>query len=111
MRTDITWENGGAAELLSLSGDWFVVLSNTPQAPGKPWRGTVASGAFVGLKVKTCKKQPSGLFVIEGPAFNLTKEGREELLALGHVPTGAPESANDQPTPAGVPAERSAPEA
>ena len=57
MRTDVTWDNGGAAELLSFKNDWLTVLSNTPQAPGKPWRGALAAGAFVGLKVKSCNKK------------------------------------------------------
>ena len=86
MRTDMKWDNGGAAELLSFKNDWLTVLSDTPQAPGKPWRGALAAGAFVGLKVKTCKKQPGGLFVIEGPSFDLTRETRQALLELAAAP-------------------------
>lgn len=99
MRTDVTWDNGGAAELLSFKNDWLVVLSDTPQAPGKPWRGALAAGAFVGLKVKSCKKQPGGLFMIEGPSFDLTRETRQALLELAPGPVAVADPA----VPAGAP--------
>lgn len=102
MRTDVTWDDGGVAELLSFRADWLVVQSTKAQAPGKPWRGTLANGAFVGLKVKSCKRQPGGFFVIEGPSFDLTRETRQALLDLAHP--AAPASANDQTV--GPPADR-----
>lgn len=90
MRTDVTWDKGGSAEVLSAKGDWLVVISEVPCAPGTPWRGALASGAFIGLKVKTCKRQEGGRFVIDGPAFNLTKEAREEIAGiLASVPDGS----------------------
>ena len=104
MRTDVTWDDGSEAELLSFVNDWLVVLSTKAQAPGKPWRGTLAAGAFVGLKVKSCKRQPGGHFMIEGPSFDLTREGRQALLDLAHVTQPASTSANDQtPEPSGAP--------
>lgn len=98
MRTDVTWDEGAASEVLSFRNDWLVVQSTKAQAPGKPWRGSLANGAFVGLKVKSCKKQPGGLFVIEGPSFDLTRETRQALLALVQPPIVATAGANDQTT-------------
>jgi hypothetical protein len=96
MRVAIVWENGGLAELRSMNDSWLVVLATTPRAPGTPWRGTLESNPAlpVGLKVKTCKKQPDGHFVIEGPSFNLTKEARDALLAIVS-PAGAGPSADE----------------
>lgn len=102
MRVDIEWENGGLAELRSITEGWLIVLSTTPRAPGTPWKGTLKSDARlpVGLKVKTCKKQPDGHFLIEGPSFNLTKEARDALVALVAPPASAAASATSPgPTP------------
>jgi hypothetical protein len=106
MRVDIVWENGGLAELRSMNDSWLVVLATTPRAPGTPWKGKLQSDERlpVGLKVKTCKKQPDGHFLIEGPSFNLTKEARDALLALVQpatttaAPAGPPDAPAEPPT-------------
>ena len=84
--TDIALAKGGHADVLTLSDTHLTVRSPIPSAPGSTLEGRVGGdGARVLLlKVRSCKKEPEGTFVIDGRAVNFTRELRaslEDILA------------------------------
>jgi hypothetical protein len=85
----IAWTKAGHADVLSFTVENLRVRSDVAAAPGTPLEGTlVVSGLSVTLKVRSCKRQPGGEFVIEGRPVNLTREQRTMLESL--VPADQP---------------------
>ena len=79
----ITWQKGGAAELVSRDELAVVVRSTRPAPPGTPLTGTLASGTLVQIKVSSCKRAPgpegAECFVIQGRLFNANRALKDEL--------------------------------
>ncbi len=79
----LRWSLGGEARVLSASADAVTLDSTTPSPPGSRIDGTLlGSGRMVRVKVHGSKRQESGRFRIEGRPIDLTREAREELVAL-----------------------------
>ncbi len=78
----LAWAKGGEARLLSIGADNVTLESTTPSPPGSRIDGTLKSGRALRVKVHLSRKEPSGLFRIEGRPLDMTKEAREELVAL-----------------------------
>jgi hypothetical protein len=78
----LRWALGGEARVLAATADTLSLLSTTPSPPGSRIDGVLTSGRPLRVKVHASKKQADGLFRIDGRPLDLTKEGREELVAL-----------------------------
>ena len=73
-------EGGGEARLAELSGDRACVDSSRPFPVGSTLAGVeVDGGRRHELKVRGCRKQPDGRFVVEGRFVNLSRRERERL--------------------------------
>jgi hypothetical protein len=88
-RAHVRWVLGGEARLLAVSADAMTLESTTPSPPGSRIDGVLLSGSgrTVRVKVHVSRKEPSGRFRIEARPIDLTKEGREELMALAGAVT------------------------
>ncbi len=75
------WLKSGDGALVESDGKFAKVSSSIPSPPGSTLEGRVTEmdGTFA-IKVKNCKKQPDGRFLIEGKWVNLTREQRTRLL-------------------------------
>lgn len=85
MAAHITWEAGGEANVLALSGEKITISSSISRAPGGPLRGALASGSPIHIKVASCKRDgsdPSAWFTIEGRLIDATRAHRAEIAAL-----------------------------
>jgi len=80
----LLWAMGGEARVLSVSADTIVLESSVPSPPGSRIDGVLMGGSQRTLRVKihASRKQPSGVFRLEGRPIDFTKEAREELLAM-----------------------------
>jgi len=79
----LRWSKGGEARVLSASADTVTLESTTPSPPGSRIDGAlVGSGRMVRVKVHGSKREESGRFRIDGRPIDLTREAREELVAL-----------------------------
>ncbi|MCA9632576.1 MAG: hypothetical protein KC766_33215 [Myxococcales bacterium] len=78
---ELAWLKGGDGKLVESDGASARVSSSIPSPPGSTLEGKVEgmNGAFA-LKVKNCKKQPDGRFLIDGKWVNLTREQRTRVL-------------------------------
>ncbi len=80
----LRWVLGGEARLVAVRADALTLESTTPSPPGSRIDGVLLSGSCrtVRVKVHVSRKEPSGRFRIEGRPLDLTRDGREELVAL-----------------------------
>ncbi len=80
----LAWTMGGEARVLSVSADTIVLESSVPSPPGSRIDGVLLLGSKRTLRVKihASRKQPSGLFRLEGRPIDFTREAREELLRM-----------------------------
>jgi hypothetical protein len=93
----VTWDKGGDAVVLRLSGDTITLRSSIPSPPGSriegrlaadpdaTWSGDEATsgvGAGAGalrVKIHSSKRQEDGSFLLEGRTLDLTRELRDRL--------------------------------
>jgi hypothetical protein len=85
----LRWVLGGEARIVSVSAEAITLESTTPSPPGSRIDGALlaGSGRTVRVKVHASKKDASGKFRIDGRPIDLTKEAREELVALASAAT------------------------
>lgn len=78
---EFAWLKGGDGLLVESDGNFAKISSSIPSPPGSTLEGNVAgtNGAFA-IKVKNCKKQLDGRFLIDGKWVNLTREQRARLV-------------------------------
>ncbi len=92
----LAWARGGEARVLAVSADAVTLESTTPSPPGSRIDGVLLSGTTLRMKVHLSRKEASGRFRIEGRPIDLTREAREEVMALvasegsSAPPSGAP---------------------
>lgn len=82
MSVRLRWAQGGDAQLLSISGEAVAVRSTISSPPGSRIEGTLLDEppATLTLKVQSCRRQPSGEFVLQGTLVNVTREVRDWLV-------------------------------
>ncbi len=82
MSVRLRWAQGGDAQLLSISGEAVAVRSTISSPPGSRIEGTLLDEppATLTLKVRSCRRQPSGEFVLQGTLVNVTREVRDRLV-------------------------------
>ncbi len=82
----IAWDGGGEGRLVRLDGEAIVVRSSRAFAPGSRPCGRIApSGSELRMKTHRCRRidDADGLvFTVEGRTLDVTREVREELVAL-----------------------------
>ena len=80
----VAWALGGEARLLAVTADAISLESTTPSPPGSRIDGLLLSGSKGRLRVKvhSSKRTAEGSFRIEGRPIDMTKEARDELVAL-----------------------------
>lgn len=80
---DATWNwiRGGSAVVTHIEGDALVVHSTVAYPPGAPLAATSRNDVEFEMKVRTCRKLPSGAFEISGKLVNATRPLRERLVA------------------------------
>jgi hypothetical protein len=76
-----SWERGGTATVVRVDGLHVEVHSSTPYPPGAPLIAANEQGTRFEIKVRGCRKLPSGQFAITGSLVNLTRDLRVQLLA------------------------------
>lgn len=74
-----TWQRGGSATVVRVDGLHVEVHSTTPYPPGAPLVARSNSGTSFEVKVRGCRKLPSGAFAISGSLVNLTRDLRVAL--------------------------------
>lgn len=79
---EFAWLKGGDGLLVESDGNFAKISSSIPSPPGSTLEGSVEGtlGVFA-IKVKNCKKQPDGRFLLDGKWVNLTREQRARVLA------------------------------
>lgn len=80
----LTWAKGGAASLVTVSGDAVTLRSTIPSPPGSR-----LDAAFVGeppgafkIKIHTSKLEADGTFMLKGRVLEATRALRERLTTL-----------------------------
>ncbi|MGE0327899.1 MAG: hypothetical protein AB7S68_36650 [Polyangiaceae bacterium] len=78
---ELSWLKGGEGKLVESDGNFAKISSSIPSPPGSTLEGNVdgTHGVFA-VKVKNCKKQPDGRFLLDGKWVNLTREQRARIL-------------------------------
>lgn len=76
-----TWQRGGTATLVRIDGLHIEVHSSTPYPPGAPLHASSQAGTQFEIKVRGCRKLPTGVFAITGSLVNLTRDARLQLSA------------------------------
>jgi len=80
MTKRVVWEDGGEAELVSLTGESVRFVSSVSFPPGaRPW--ALIEGLRIRVKVHASRKTENG-FTVEGRCIDLRKEMRETLERL-----------------------------
>lgn len=81
----LSWQKGGEAAVLAVTGDRITLSSTLPSAPGSRLDGVLAGGGALRVKVASCRKSqgPDAYFTIEGRLIDTTREVRAALSALG----------------------------
>lgn len=82
MSVRLRWAGGGDAQLLSISGEAVAIRSSIASPPGSRIEGTLLDEppATLTLKVRSCRRQPDGDFVLQGSLINVTREVRDRLV-------------------------------
>ena len=97
----IAWDGGGDGRLVRLDGEAIVVRSSRAFAPGSRPCGRIApSGSELRMKTHRCRRidDADGLaFTVEGRTLDVTREVREELLALSEPVTRSGPSTPAEP--------------
>lgn len=80
----VRWALGGEARIVAVAADSVTLESTTPSPPGSRIDGTLLSGSGRGVRVKihSSRKDAAGRFRLDGRPIDMTKEAREELVAL-----------------------------
>jgi hypothetical protein len=80
----LSFQKGGGAFVLSLTGDRITLSSSIPSAPGSRLDGVLANGGALRVKVASCRKSedPAPSFTIEGRLIDTTREVRAAIAAL-----------------------------
>jgi hypothetical protein len=84
-----SWARGGNASVTSIDGDALTVHSTVAFPPGAPLSALSANRVTFEMKVRTCRKLPSGAFEISGKLVNATRPLREKLIAAVAAKDGA----------------------
>jgi hypothetical protein len=77
--TLVRFAKGGEAVIDAMGGDHVTLSSTTSAPPGATVDGTLEGGAPIRVKVRGCKSDAKGRFVIEGRVIDLSRELRERL--------------------------------
>lgn len=82
MNLELSWLDGGRAEVLQTDGQLAVLRSSRAAAPGQPLTAQVSlsSTTQLRLKVQGCRREADGWFRIHGRWLDLTRAVREELV-------------------------------
>jgi hypothetical protein len=82
MSVHLRWAQGGDAHLLSISGEAVAIRSSIASPPGSRIEGTLVDDppATLTLKVRSCRRQPRGDFILQGSLINVTRELRDRLV-------------------------------
>ncbi len=78
--TLVRFAKGGEAVIAAMDGDHVTLSSTTSAPPGATVEGTLEGGTPVRVKVRGCKRDAEGRFVIEGRVIDLSRELRERLV-------------------------------
>lgn len=84
-----SWVRGGNANVVSIEGDALTVHSTVAFPPGAPLAALSANRVTFEMKVRTCRKLPSGAFEISGKLVNATRPLREKLTVAVAANEGA----------------------
>ncbi len=86
------WEQGGAATLERLDGDFATFISTTASPPGRPLAALTDDGERFQVKVRGCVRleQADERYRIEGKFFNLTRDQRRRLQERFADPAAVP---------------------
>ena len=72
----------GRAEITHCEAERVTLLSTVPSPPGSTLIGTLdADVPSYRVKVRSCKKQSDGRFLIDGKLVNLTRAQKERLVS------------------------------
>ncbi len=89
----LAWTKGGFARFVKVSDTALTLLSTTPSPPGSRIDATfvdpVGAAASLGcrMKIHASRRQPDGLFLLEGRPIDLSREVRAHATALlGETP-------------------------
>lgn len=74
-----TWARGGSALVSAISGEMLTVQSTVAYPPGAPLVAQSDNQVTFEMKVRTCRKLPSGEFEISGKLVNAPRPLRERL--------------------------------
>jgi hypothetical protein len=81
----LTWDGGGEARVVELTGEAIVLRSTRPHAPGSRPSGVLASGEQLRLKTHRSKRDEAPgdgmVFTVEGRVLDLTRQLRDRLTA------------------------------
>lgn len=78
--TDWTWVRGGQARVVATDGVSLTVHSSIAYPPGAPLVANSATRVTFEMKVRSCRKLPTGQFEITGKLVNATRPLREQLV-------------------------------
>ena len=93
MKPHLRWLKGGEARVLELSASSVTLESTTPSPPGSRIDAVlVGSDRPLRVKIHASRKESSGMFRLEGRPIDLSRELREELLAMLREAVSAPET-------------------
>lgn len=76
-----TWARGGTAVVARTDGNTLTTHSTVAYPPGAPLLATTGNHELYEMKVRTCKKLPSGAFELSGKLVNATRPTRERLVS------------------------------
>lgn len=82
MSARLRWAQGGEGRLVSINGEAVVLRSTVSSPPGSRIEGTLAEDppATLMLKVRSCRRQAEGDFLLQGHLVNVTRELRDRLV-------------------------------
>lgn len=78
--TDWTWVRGGQAQVAATDGTSLTVHSTVAYPPGAPLVANSVTRVTFEMKVRSCRKLPSGQFEITGKLVNATRPLRDRLV-------------------------------
>lgn len=79
--TEWTWVRGGEAQVAATDGITLTVHSTVAYPPGAPLVANSVTSVTFEMKVRSCRKLPSGQFEITGKLVNATRPLREQLVS------------------------------
>jgi hypothetical protein len=80
----LVWQKGGNARFVKVAETAVTLVSTIPSPPGSRIDAAFVDDVTVSFRVKIhgSKKQPDGIFVLEGRPIDMTKEVRTKAAEL-----------------------------